>query len=362
VDHLTTLDPHPLNNDGFDDTPLYSVVDATATTYENVLFSDNYFQTIYAFAIGKAIPGAYTRQLVNLDGGYGFFSGGDHSDVHLWYHGTLDLMTPTTDTGATIGTTQRQSWWTTAEDEGAGGGFYWSRIAGGDRLSTAEPAGAGNGRIRDGYNQRWDLGAGQSDNRTNIVGKLGEWPNVIQLNITGPNELSLGQSTVARFYYQHGLSSADEVGVRLFLDEDLNPYNSNQHEVSQNDYEGTGSDDVQFVDAEIAPEPGKIDPGVYALFARIDDGTHTRYLYAPEQLTVSDGTPAPILGVIGFDAGAFELAVTGQEAQRIILHVSPDLETWMPVATNVLGAAPWHFVDTQSVGLNRRFYQAEVAP
>lgn len=72
VDHLTTLDPHPLNNDGFDLDFLdgYSAVDAHCATYQNVLFHDNCWENIDFFVRGEAVSGAYVRQLYNLSGGY----------------------------------------------------------------------------------------------------------------------------------------------------------------------------------------------------------------------------------------------------------------------------------------------------
>src|SRR5881275_1224663 len=102
---------------------------------------------------GQSVFGAYNRKLLDLNGGYS----SSHSDVHLWYHGTIDLATPTSDTQASITASQRTAWWTTTEMSGAGAGFLYSLIGGGDRLSNIEPAGTGNGRINDGFNRNWDL-------------------------------------------------------------------------------------------------------------------------------------------------------------------------------------------------------------
>src|ERR1043166_2453527 len=146
VDHLTTLDPHPLNNDGFFD-PL-PVTDAPVRTYLNVLFHDNYWEDSNFYPYGESVDGAYVRYWSNLSGGYS----SAHSDAPLWYHGTADWRTPTSDTGASITSTERSNWWVPYEDQGVIAGLYYGLIGGGNRLSTDQPLGQGSPAIRDGYN------------------------------------------------------------------------------------------------------------------------------------------------------------------------------------------------------------------
>ena len=126
VDHLTTLDPHPLNNDGFTlDKYLYSAVDAPCHTYQNVLFHDNYWEDLELFVYGEKVAGAYVRDLTSLNGGYSGTSA-KHSNVHLWYHGTIALATPTSDTEASITSAQRATWWNGYEEEGTNAGFQYT--------------------------------------------------------------------------------------------------------------------------------------------------------------------------------------------------------------------------------------------
>ena len=101
-----------LDNDGKANEVLPQFGDASVTSWSNVLFADNFWQTMGDGTFvpnGQSVFGAYNRKLLNLSGGYS----SSHSDVHLWYHGTIDLATPATDTQATITATQRSTWWTT---------------------------------------------------------------------------------------------------------------------------------------------------------------------------------------------------------------------------------------------------------
>jgi hypothetical protein len=305
---LTTLDPYPVNNDGNDDFPA-TVVDASVKAYANVLFADNYWQNLGDGILlgdpdGEPVSGAYNRRLINLSGGYN--NGGVvstyHSNVHLWYFGTVDLETPLSDTSASITSSERANWWVSDEDyesyDGLVAGFFYSLIAGGDRLSTNQPLGNGHPAIKDGYNQYYgDIGAGASQNRTALPSNDGTWQNVISFDVTGTNVVTVGQSVSAQLFYQYG-GAAPEVTCEIYLDQDHNPFNSNSLQIASFSSPNTTTNSVRYY-TNLLFSTSTVDPGTYSVFAKISDGSHTRYLYAPEILQVIAGpdTTPPMVSI-----------------------------------------------------------------
>ena len=367
TDHLTTLDPYPINNDGNDDFPAL-VTDAPAEyTYSSVLFADNYWQDLGVGAFlgdpdGEPVAGAYVRQLYDLLGGYWNVSGEDapdHSNVHLWYYGTVDLATPASDTGATITSTERTSWWVRTEERGTNAGFEYSLIGGGNRLSTNEPVGPGFYAIVDGYNQHWDLGAGtRAANRNALATNSGTWPNIIKFDVIGTNIVTTGQPIAAQFYYQYG--GADEnVAATFYLDSDFNPYNSNDISVAQISLPRTGAQSVYSDTLNLATT--NIAPGLYALYGRISDGTHTRYLYAPELVEIAAQQP-PTLGNITLNGTEFVLTVSGTASETIVIQASTDLQNWFSIETNTLSTGTWNYTNTIPPNADKQFYRAVLVP
>ena len=356
VDHVTTLDPHPLNNDGFMDI-FYTVVDATAVTYENVLFADNYFQELDFLIYGKDVPGAYVRELTSLENGYGGI-GGAHSDVHLWYHGTLDLATPTTDSAATIGGAIRNDWWTAFEARGTNAGFFYSRIGGGDRLSSAQPVPSRARRIRDGMNQRWDFGAGTADNRTTLESNNGAWPNLIDLHVPGPAEVSLGDIISIQGYFQYGLMPGGMAELRIYLDADRNPLNGHAAELAVLAVPSTGIDQVTSFTEEIATGGHGLASGEYLVAGRISDGEESRWLYARDPVMLSAPSMPPVVAAVEWTHAGFVLSIEASDGATVVLEASPDFKAWLPLATNVMTDAGWVYVDETAPEANEKFYRA----
>jgi hypothetical protein len=353
VDHVTTLDPHPVNEDGNTDPLLVS--DAPLRIYENVLFADNYWQDFGGYPHGQFMPSSYNRRLISLPGGYS----SAHSDTHLWYHATIDLHDPADDSEALLYASDRATWYTPYETSGVRAGFHYSLLGGGDRLSLDRPADPDSDYPAYGYNQHWNLGAGVTANRTLLPANNGNWPNLIKLNLAGTNFMAQGQSNAVGLYYQWAKPATSNATVSIYLDDDYNPWNGNERLVRQLIASGTTSNNVGFGTVTINVAATNTSPGVHSLYARIQDAGRTRYLYAPELLTVFSSFQPPRLAIARQSASQIRVDVAGIPGQRIVLQSTTNFQFWQPLATNWLATSVWSYF-TNPAGSGTRFYRAEL--
>lgn len=357
VDQITTLDPHPLNDAAFPlDFFVGNAVDAPARTYENVLFHDEYWQDAAFGVTGLPVMGAYMRKLSVFSGGYSGV-GHQHSDVHLWYHGTVDWRVPTSDTEAGLTSSERNSWWTGYERSGTNAGFNYTLIGGADRTSTDMPLGFGTSAVRDGYNQWWDLGAGVSNNRIALPANNGNWPNVIKLNRTSTNSVVQGQSTPLKFYYQWARPNTNIATLSLYLDADFNPLNTNQTLLCEMPVPGNNASSVSFATTNLLLAATNAPAGTHAFLAKITAGGRTRFLYAPELVQILQVQLPPTLAITPLSAAQVRIVVNGSPGETLVLEQSTDLALWQPLATNTLVGSQWTYTNTVTA-TPARFFRA----
>lgn len=347
VDQVTALDAYPIGGD------------APVVAYENILFVDSYYQTDWFLLDGQPIPGSFWRRQTVASGGYAFPYDW-HSDVHLWYHGTIDLSATASDLEANFTSTMRTQWWTAAEQKGTNAGFIYSRLGGGDRLSVVQPNGASSSTVRSGINQKYDFGAGNTNNRTALSENSGAWPNVIQFSALATNPVAQGGSAQFHIDHQWAVSVAQTQAVQVFLDVDLNPLNGNELLALAGTASGTTSNQVGSGIITVPLDATNAPAGNYAVFVKLTGAGRSRLLYAPSGLTVVASPAALRLDIVGGAFGEVIVGVNGIAGQTVVLQQSADLSLWQPVATNVLNSARWEIPQPNS-GTNG-FYRAMLLP
>lgn len=264
VEQLTTLDPHPVNNNrNIDPVP---AIDAPLRIYENVVFADNYFENFgCTYPHGQDIGAATNLHLnerfendtlpddceeLNLPND-------NHGRVHDWYHDTIDLIAPT-----------ESAWYTDRAHEG----FYYSRIAQGNRPSSGLAY----------YH-------GGSEGRFLVTHSGSQWPNVSLANVDNKWAVTNGQPVKILTRW----SDTDSTNIITYAtDNDTNPYNNSPGDVVSvvtNPPSAGGyipNSPVNFW------YPNLSQNGRY-FYAKITDQVHTRYFYLPKPFSVSSGPPEP---------------------------------------------------------------------
>ncbi len=290
VDQVTHLDTHPITIDWgeFGD---FSVT-------ENVVFADSYWREGgFTVPNGEEVDGAYNGKLNDdyLNGddiGYGGLSD-QHSDVHLWYHGTIDTVNGFSDGSEIISATEAPEWYSSAN--GMPGprdevGYNFSRIGGGTRPSS--------GLASEGADR---VPLSLSLSGSNV------WDNVEILGFSDNQSVIQGNDIGVSLRYEDRNWDAT---VTVGYDTDANPYNSNSVAGVNQQSEVTAwhTNPMYF---ELST--GGLAAADYYVFTKITNNTHTRYFYAPGKVTVQPNIPQQ-----GNDFSVLDLSWTDQDEDGVV--------------------------------------------
>jgi len=254
VDQLTTLDPHP------------GPLDAAMNVTSNVRFADNYWRGSPSDAIvpnGVAVTGAHNVHLDDSVVDYGGYWDG-HNNTHLWYQGTIDQSASASQEGNTV----VNSWYTGVNGPRNANGFYWSRLGGGDRT-----VGAADGLA--------SAGASRTAVSVNTSG-ANVWDNIEITNGMTTQSVAGGATINLAVNFQ---DTNQDATMTFGFDTDNNPFNGTTTVQQQ---QATGS---AAGSATVALSTIGLTTGTYYTYAKISNGTHTRYYYSTAPVTV---TVAPV--------------------------------------------------------------------
>ena len=272
VDQVTFLDPHPIIIPpvlGYNPANDWGENDGMHVP-DNVRFADNYWQEyLWDFEPdGEFVIGAYNKDVwhdVLVGEGYG----SEHSDVHLWYHGTIDDVGYFTDNSELLTESEAAEWYSTVI--GMPGpryrtGYYYSRIVGGTRPDAAY-GGVAHVNTRPYITYRVDP----------------QWANLdAPIKFSG-SVVEIGASIPVTYRYQ----STGPCIISFGFDLDQNPHNSSSIYYSTPIDLPATSDGREFDNGSLQAyslDTSSISPGDYYIIAKIIANGKVRYVHSARQV------------------------------------------------------------------------------
>ncbi len=340
IDHLTFLDPHPTVGDGH------------PTVHTNVLFADNYYQTSnvldFPCLTGLPVAGAFNRRLNTLSGGYLC----EHSDTHLWYHGTVDhVSVPLDDGGATITSSERELWYE-GGNQGRDSGFVYSRLSGRGNRKNAHRPNSDSDVVSTGFAR---LFGGDSHYRKEVDTTAASWPNIVTLEVAPESEFARIGEPIEIELQVYDRDSDSE--VHFYLDSDTNPYNSNDVHEFDGDSIYIASAPIRTTRA-VSLDTSDVDPDAvglgHHLRARITDGAHTRYFYARPEIVLAEQDTVVVVASAGSNGsispmGSFAIP----EGDSVTFVATPDpgyeVSRWMVDNVEVAAAHDTRAIELANV-------------
>jgi hypothetical protein len=279
VDQVTMLDPHPSS---------ILVNDFEVQNWSNILFADNYYRTDGYPPLGISVAGSFQQVLNGIVSGAG--DGAAHEQVHSYYHGTIPMNSVA---GTTVdGVTIQGAWYDDSLSP-----LRLARDLTGFALSKGGPYGLAL-RPREGIHE--DIFGTGTRTRLTPSASVSAWPNVSLEDLFISNNpgytFRVGDVVHFDYYYQ----DADSLlNVTFSKDTDTNPFNDSAdscHATIAGSFTkqpntsliGYGTFDWAATATDV---------GQFYIKAKVTDGTHTRYDYLTQPITVNAAATSPDLTV-----------------------------------------------------------------
>ena len=280
VDHVTTLDPHPVH---FGETDLNSnTSDELMHTYANVVYADNYWREGDIKAPnGEEVDGAFNTYLTEMfkahpaspDGCEGPF--GDHVLVHVYYAGTVD------ETDNTDGVCEYNTNWYAPPYPVEHIGYGTSRK---DRSKPRSPVGLSKP-------------LGGSGARVDITTHDQTWPNAFFKQEEFPPAaftMYVGEKLRIPFYYAS--YDSDPLSIQLYLDDDTDPHDESAIPLGY-EFRSAGFSGIKKHTANIELEAQHEGEKQYLLVVATDDTGRRRHDYILSPITVKAEDAPSVISV-----------------------------------------------------------------